>query len=192
MSLLSTATIREATAVIVELGLVDPETPARNLPPEWFDETLDYFGDSTETALPSLLDELGIRYTLDYKTFRGINEAEEGREGWYREELERIAACTRGLITITQVKLVEDEEDSKLTFLCNGRPDHWPVDPGEDEAFEASLTFASYISDLTPDDSPERWCSIDPPDPDYSAEAVFADPQALRQLGERFGVTFTE
>ncbi|WP_328405784.1 hypothetical protein [Nocardia sp. NBC_00403] len=155
-------------------------------------DQLDYFGDTAGTALPSLLDELGIRYTLDYKTFRGINDAGDYRESWYREELERIAACTRGLITITEVQLVSDEEDQKPTFLCNGRPVDRPVHPGDDEAVEASLTFATYISDLTPDDSAERWCDIDPYDPDYSAEAFFADPQALRQLGERFGVTFTD
>jgi hypothetical protein len=193
MGLADAVTVREVTALVVELGLVDPSAPEHHLEQEVLDQTLDYFGDSDRDALLGLLDHLGIRYAFDYKTFRGIDEADDAeREDWYREELQHIASCTRGLITIANVVLHPEGGPHALEFDCNGRRQSWPAYPGEDEDLEAALAFATHTSDLIPDGAPARWCGIEPIDPDCSAELVFGDPAALRRLGERFGVTFAD
>ncbi|WP_141717799.1 hypothetical protein [Nocardia altamirensis] len=188
MGLAAEITVREVARMVVELGLVDPSEPERRMDQEVFDETLEYFGYSDREALLGLLDDLGIRYAYDYKAFRGINRVDDdAREIWYAEELQRIAACTRGLITITNVALRPDS----LEFDCNGNRVSWPVYPGDDEAVEASLVFATYTFGLVAVGSSARWCTVEPVDEDFSAELVFGDPVALGQLGERFGVTFS-
>jgi hypothetical protein len=181
-------TVRQVTDRIVELGLVDAQTPAQALGPEVLDETLDYFGESDHEAVLSLLDHLGIRYSTDYKTFRYPCQSDGAV---YREELDLIAACGRGRLTITDVALVDDANGHHLLrFRCAGQPHEWQIGHGPNEEFEAQLTFATSIGDLVPAGSSARWCSVDPPDPDVGSEAVFGDPEALRQLGARFGLTF--
>jgi hypothetical protein len=125
-------TVREVVDLIVELGLVDPETPAqrtfldRQLLVESFDEPLSYYGHTEQSAVLALLDELGIRYTFDYKTFRGIGESShDERREWYESELRSIAECSRGMVTITDVRLVENGEQWKLVFDSNGVTESW-------------------------------------------------------------------
>ena len=196
----SALTVRQVAERIVELGLVDAQTLAQTLDPEELDRTLDYFGEPDHMAVVGLLDHLGILYSTDYETFDGA--CDHGAEV-YRRELERVAACGRGLLTITDVEVVDvftverfariyAEGDHLLRFRCNGQPHEWPIEhgPREEEA-DAQLTFATRIDGLMPPaGSPARWCSIDPPDPGVGSESVFGDPEALSQLGAQFGLTF--
>ncbi|WP_406277129.1 hypothetical protein OH799_07635 [Nocardia sp. NBC_00881] len=188
----SECTVREVVDMIIELGLVDRSIPAESFEPDVLDEPLSYFGHTAQEAVLSLLSELEIRYWFDYKTFRGIHEADDDeRLEWYREELQSIASCSRGVANITNVRLVENDADWRLQFDCNGETESWPVYPGdEDEAFEAGLVFATHLTGI-PANSPERFCAVDPGDEDVNGEAVFGDPEALNRLGAHFGLTFT-
>lgn len=184
----SALTIRQLVDRIVALGLVEPQVPARELSPRVWDETLDFFGEPDRLAVLGMLDFLGIRYTVDPRTFRGA--CAYGSDV-YREELERMAACGRGLLSIADVELLDTPDgDHLLRFRCNGQPHEWPIGHRPDEAFEAQVAFATFVWDLVPAGSPARWCTVDPPDPDAGPAAVFADPEALRQLGTPFGLTF--
>ncbi|WP_157120138.1 hypothetical protein [Nocardia fusca] len=189
-------TVREVVDLIVELGLVDPETPAqrtflgRQLLVESFDEPLSYYGHTEQSAVLALLDELGIRYTFDYKTFRHIGESShDERREWYESELQSIAECSRGMVTITDVRLVENDEQWKLVFDSNGVTESWPVYPGDGEDLEAALVFATYVTEIHTG-LVEHFCSVNPLDEDVSGEAVFGDPEALNKLGVHFGLTF--
>ncbi|WP_227998868.1 hypothetical protein [Nocardia australiensis] len=188
----SECTIGEVVDLIVELGLVDPSTPGQKLEPDELDEPLSYYGFTAHEAVLALLSELEIRYTLDYKTFRGIGDADhDDRLRWYQDELESIASCTRGLVTVTNVRLVEIDAEWALHFDWNQETISWPVSAGDpDEHFEASLTFASYLSGLAASPS-ERFCDVDPCDEDLNGEAIFGNPEALNRLGARFGLTFS-
>ncbi|WP_330228908.1 hypothetical protein OHA40_22770 [Nocardia sp. NBC_00508] len=184
-------TVREVVDLIVELGLVDQSTAGQTVQPDELDKPLSYYRDAPQQAVLSLLDHLGIRFAFDYKTFRGIEEADDdARLEWYEDVLQSIASCSRGSVTITNVRLVEDDENWELQFDCNGETEAWPVSPGdEDEDVEAAITFATYLPGI-PADSLERFCSVDPPDVDLSGQAVFGDPEALNRLGAHFGLTF--
>ncbi|MFE9574845.1 hypothetical protein ACFYO1_00530 [Nocardia sp. NPDC006044] len=183
-------TVRAVAQRVVELGLVDQSVVAEKLDADILDETLDYFGDD-ELGVLGLLEELGLRYTTEYKMFKGLSVAGEDRLSRYRYELELIASCTQGLLTITEIQLVDGADGGQqLSFRCNGHPQSWPVYPGPDEDLEAQLTFAEYVDTLVPDDSPARWCTPDPSDPDVGSEFVFGDPAALNQLGGAFDLTF--
>lgn len=189
-------TVREVVELIVELGLVAPETPAqrtflgRQLLVESFDEPLSYYGHTEQSAVLALLEELGIRYTFDYKTFRHIGESShDERREWYESELQSIAECSRGMVTITDVRLVENDEQWELLFDSNGVTESWPVYPGDDEDLEASLVFATYVTGIHTGVVEQFW-SVDPLDEDISGEAVFGDLAALGKLGARFGLTF--
>lgn len=183
---------REVVDLIVELGLVDPSTPAQVFVAGELDEPLSYFGHTDQDAVRSLLSELGIRYTFDYKTFRGIGDADhERRLDWYRSELETIAGCARGAVTVSDVRLVDRGDEAwELTFEWNGVTHSWPVSPGdEEEHVEASLTFATYVYGMQA--YPVGcFCFVEPLDEDFSAEAVFGVPTALNRLGRYFGLTF--
>ncbi|MFE7801483.1 hypothetical protein [Nocardia sp. NPDC057440] len=177
-------TVREVADQIVELGLVD----AAVLDPMDLDYTLDDFGATESQAVLVLLDYMKVRYSTEYKTFRHACED----DAWvYREELERIAACGRGLFTITEVELVDTAEgDHLLRFRCNGRPHEWPIAHGPDEEFDAQSIFCWSVGELVPPGSPARWCTVDPGDPDVTSEAFFGDPAALNVLGGPFGLQF--
>ncbi|WP_459547433.1 hypothetical protein [Nocardia sp. X0981] len=187
----SERTVREVVDLMIELGLIDPELPAREpFLAKSLDEPLSYYGDTEHSAVRELLSEVGIRYTFDYKTFRGISGcAEEERRQWYESELRAIADCSRGMVTITDVRLVENDMESELRFESNGITESWPTDPGDDEHFEASLTFATYLTGI-PTGRVEQFCDIEPMDKDISGEAVFGDPRALNRLGAHFGLNF--
>lgn len=185
-------TVREVVDLIVELGIVDQTTVGETLEQDELDKPLSYYGHTPQQAVLSLLDNLGIRFAFDYKTFRGIEEAEDDeRLEWYEDVLQTIASCTKGLVTITNVRLVEDDGDWELRFDCNGETEEWPVSPGdEEEDLDAAITFDSYLPGL-PRDSLEYFCSVEPRDEDSSGQAVFGDPEALNRLGAHFGLTFT-
>ncbi|MGW1739390.1 hypothetical protein ACWCPQ_11325 [Nocardia sp. NPDC001965] len=188
----SAHTTRDVVDLIVELGLVDPEKPEEVFEHGELDEPLNYFGHTDRSAVRSLLSELGIRYTFDYKTFRGIEDcADADRLDWYRSELETVAGCARGAVTIGDVRLVENDDEWELRFEWNGATESWPVYPGdEEESLEASLTFATYVPGMAAYPA-GVFCLVDPMDTDYSGEAVFGVPEALNRLGSRFGLTFT-
>ena len=181
-------TVREVVDRIVELGLVHPSTPGQTLQSDELDEPLSYYGNTPRYALRSLLSELGIRYTFDYETFEGIGEADDERLEWYRAELESIASCTRGSVTVTNVRLVENGTEWELRFDWNGTTKSWPVYPGgESEEIEASLIFATYLHTLG-QGSVERLCPVYPRSDDWAGEAVFGNPEALdRLVGEPVG-----
>ncbi|WP_063057680.1 hypothetical protein [Nocardia sienata] len=192
----SERTVREVVELIIELGLVDPDTPAqrtflgRQLLVESFDEPLSYYGHTEQSAVLALLSELGIRYTFYYKTFRHIGESShDERREWYESELQSIAECSRGMVTITDVRLVENDEKWELLFDSNGVTESWPVYPGDDEEFEAALVFATYVTGIHTG-LVERFRSVEPFDEDLSGEAVFGDPEALDKLGAHFGLAF--
>ncbi|WP_157172386.1 hypothetical protein [Nocardia pneumoniae] len=183
----SSFTVRQVTARIVELGLVAESTVEQGIQADLLDEKLDYFGDSESEAVLYLLDELGIRYTTDYKTFR---DACGGSEV-YREELECVAACTRGLLSITDIELVDDTVGNHvLRFLCNGQPHEWNIAHNDEEDIETQMVFSYGLEDLLPRDSSARWCGVDSDDINFGMQAVFGDPQALSVLAAEFGIKF--
>jgi hypothetical protein len=55
----SSWTVGQVTDRVVELGLIDAQTPAQKLDPDVFHKTLDYFGTPDHRAVLRLLDELG-------------------------------------------------------------------------------------------------------------------------------------
>ncbi len=144
-SLNSETTAREVVNLIVELGLVDQSTPRRTLAPDQLDKPLSYYGQPTQHAVCTLLSYLEIRYTVNHKTFRDIGDRDDAeRLECYRSELETIASHTRGLVTVSNVRLVEADTEWELRFDWNDETMSWPVEPGdEEEAFEATLTFST-------------------------------------------------
>lgn len=187
----SPPSVRHVVDMMIELGLVDADICARqSCLAESLDAPLSDYGKTEQAAILELFSVMEIRYTFDYKTFRGIDEcSDEERREWYESELQAIAACSRGMVTITDVRLVEDDTESELVFEANGFTESWPTDPGEEEDVEAAITFATYISDI-PTGLTEKFCAPDPIDEDVSGEAVFGDPLALNRLGEQFGLSF--
>ncbi len=188
----SERTVGEVVDLIVELGLIDASTPGRALEPDELDKPLSYYGHGVQAAVLHLLGTLGIRYTFDYKTFRGIGEADDDeRLQWYEAELQSIASCSRGLVSITNVRLVENDTESELQFDCNGETESWSVGQpnDEDEEIEAAIAFATCLSGI-PWDSLQCFCAVDPLDENLSGQAVFGDPEALNRLGAHFGLTF--
>lgn len=187
-------TTRAVVDRLVELGLVDASTPGEVFESDQLDRPLTDFGHTEQDAVRTLLGELGIRYSLSYKAFRGIQDADdEERLSRYRRQLGYIAECARGSVTIADVRLVAlAEEDWRLQFDWNGLTHQWPVYPGApDEDFEAGLVFATYLHGMG---APPAgiFCSVDPIDEDSSGEAVFGDPEVLNRFGEPFGLTFGE
>lgn len=188
----STLTIRQVTERVVELGLVDAATVVDALEPAMLDSTLDYFGVPDDRAVLRLLSSLGIWYDVDPDAFRGV--CEDGPQ-LYEEQLRLIADRTRGLITITDVDVVDDEAGGHhvLRFRSDGEPREWRITHDEDEdeeEFDAVMTFSMRIHELVPAGSPARWCTVKIDDGAYGPQAVFGDPEALRQLGAEFGLTF--
>ncbi|WP_067694282.1 hypothetical protein [Nocardia jejuensis] len=184
-------TVREIIDLVVDLGLVDLDSAAQNaLLSDALDDLLDEYGDTEQSAVLEILDALGFRYTLDHKAFSGLSRCSLGeRRERYNAELQMIAACTRGKLIISNVRLVDSDPDSTLQFDCNGIPQSWPVHPGDDEDEEATLTFATNLTTI-PTGTVEQFCSVECSGSDLSAEAVFGDPDVLTQLGEQFGLTF--
>ncbi len=175
----------------VELDLVDAETAVAAVDPQAWDETLDYFGEPDSGGALSLLDTLGIRYTTDYKTFRG-DCTDGGMLETYRYELQLIAGCTRGLLTITNVELADDQDGyHRLRFRCNGEAQEWFIDHSEDERLQTQLVFALDLTDLRPKNSSRLWSYPEPVDEDVASDAVFGDPVALNLFGAPYGLTFT-
>ncbi|RJO78427.1 hypothetical protein D5S18_05945 [Nocardia panacis] len=188
----SEPTVGEVVDLIVELGLIDASTPERTLEPDKRDKPLSYNGHSVQAAVLNLLSTLGIRYTFDYKTFRGIDEADDDeRLRRYEAELQEIASCSRGLVSITNVRLVENDTRWELQFDCNDETESWSVGKpyDEDEDIEAGIAFATCITGI-PWDSVECFCAVDHHDENLSGQAVFGDPEALNRLGAHFGLTF--
>lgn len=167
-------TIREVVDRIVELGLIDASTPGKIWEAAELDKPLSYYGHTPGDALRSLLSELGIRYAFDYERFEGIGETDDdARLEWYRNELESIASCTRGTVTVTNVRLVENSTKWELQFDWNDTTVSWPVYPrGEREEVEASLTFATYLHTLDPG-AAQRFCPCIP-DPTTGPEKPFS------------------
>ncbi|MEJ3748154.1 hypothetical protein WEI85_33320 [Actinomycetes bacterium KLBMP 9797] len=102
-----------------------------------------------------------------------------------------IADRTRGLITITDVDVVDDEAGGHhvLRFRCGGEPREWRITHDEDEdeeEFDAVMTFSMRIHELVPAGSPARWCAVEINDGAYGPQAVFGDPEAMRQPVRRF------
>ncbi|WP_416565930.1 hypothetical protein [Nocardia testacea] len=184
-------TTREVVDLIVELGLVDPSTPDEVFESGVFAGPLSRFGPTDGEAVRSLLGRLGIRYTLGHKAFRGIADLDHvTRLAWYRHELESVAACTRGTVTVTEVQMVEEDGEWELRFDWDGVPEAWPIFPGDDdEEMEAALVFATSVHGLA-GNRLGCLCAVEPTDDNHSVEAVFGDPDALNRLGARFGLTF--
>lgn len=183
-------TVHGVAARIVQLGLVTAETVEQELDSDDLQQPLDFFGQPDSAAVLSMLDTLGIRYTTDYKTFRYA--CDDGSE-LYRDELERIAACTRGLLSITDVELVDDDGGAHvLRFNCNGQSHEWTIPHGDEdeENMDSQMTFSMGIGELVPSSSSARWCGVQSDDLDYGSQNVFGDPEALRLLGQEFGISF--
>jgi len=175
--------VREVVDRVVELGIADEGRVAAKLSPEDLDEPLDHFG-----GVVGLLAQLGVVYSIDYKTFR--HACDDGGAG-YRAELGWIEACTRGLVTITDVALVDDGEgDHLLRFRTNGEPHQWSLPHGPDENLGASLEFTTSMSEFAPAGRPERWCTVEPWELGDDVEFVFGDPAALGRLGAEHGLAF--
>jgi hypothetical protein len=175
--------VGEVVDRIVQLGVVDESTVSDKLDSADLERTLDYFG-----GLLGLLDQLGIVYSVDYKSFR--HACDDDGAG-YREELKWIADCTRGLVTITDIALVDDADgDHLLRFRANGEPHEWSIAHGPDEDFDATLEFTTSMGEFSPAGRPERWCTIEPVEPGGDLRYVFADPAALNRLGAEYGLTF--
>lgn len=184
----SSWTVTDVVARMVDAGLVDAAAAAE-MDADTLEKSLDYYGEPEHVAVLRILDEFGVRYRTDYKTFRGACE----REGvGYRQELEEIGQCGRGLLAITDIEVLDTVEAAHLIrFRCNGRSHEWKIrHTEEDEDFYAQMCLFESLGDLVPIDAPQRWCSVEPEDPDASFDAVFGDPEALQRLGAEFGMTF--
>jgi hypothetical protein len=175
-------TVRQAVDRAVAHGLVDATVQVSGM-----DDDLSYYDEPDNAAAVALLDELGIVYTIDYKTFRGAHEL--GLD-LYRPELERLAGCTRGLLTIADAKLIDEDRFHLLRFRCNGEQQEWRIHHGADEDFYAHLAFTVNLTDLVPAGSPARWCSVELLETGDPAQYAFGEPQALRQFGAEFGLAF--
>ena len=185
----SERSVREIVDLMVELDLVDRDSIAQNtFLTEALDKPLSYYGHTDQSSVRHLLSEVGIRYAFDYKTFRGIDECTpvERRE-WFDSELQSLAACGRGKVTITDVRLIENDAEWELQFDCNGAIESWPVDPGDDdEDIEASLTFATYPTSLFVD-LVERFCFVTPPESKGPASPPAGRPRRRRARAARAG-----
>ncbi|GAA3239844.1 hypothetical protein ACFO1B_09185 [Dactylosporangium siamense] len=183
--------VRQAVGRLIELGLVTADAVAERVSPVVLARTLDYFGRPTRNGALGLLRDLGMTYGMDHKTLQYA--CEDGVEA-YEEEFRSIAAATGGVLTITDVTLVDDEDDHLLQFLCNGVPQTWEIPHVEDddEGLEARLIFATQLRELTADGSPATWCHVESPPDGYGFFAVFAEHELLNQFGAPYGLTFED
>ncbi|MDE1675326.1 hypothetical protein [Nocardia gipuzkoensis] len=191
--MVSQVIVSEVTEQMISLDIIDPVAVTCAMDTRlWaagdLERSLVYFGEPDSVAVLRLIEHLGVRYALDDWTFRGIGKGYftmKGIETLYREELEDIAACTRGRVAIADVQWVDDGQGGHLLeFRCNGEPVRWPI---INDKLKASLTFATLFSYLEPHRGLAGWCRSTPADEGVSA--VFGVPGALDQLGERFGLT---
>jgi hypothetical protein len=180
--------VREAVKRLIGLGLVTADLVALRLTAEELDETLDYYGDSAAEGAVGLLGALGMTYDIDYKTLR--HACAEGIPA-YEEELGYVAAASRGLLTITDVTLVDDDNGHHLLrFRCNTVPHQWKIIHEDKEHMNAQTTFAMGVDDLLAGGSPARWCQPDPLPYGFIYYSAFADPDLLNEYGEPYGLTF--
>jgi hypothetical protein len=61
-----------------------------------------------------------------------------------QEQLKSVAAASCGLLTITDVELLDGDKDAGdehhvLRFRCNGEPHEWLITHGPDEDLDASV-----------------------------------------------------
>lgn len=184
----SSLVVRDVTQLIVELGILDADAVERKLGAEELAEPL---YQPRWMGLLALLDRLGIAYTVSDETFYAP------RTEIFAEQLEKVAAGTRGLLTCTDVELVRAPDADLLRFRCNGSPREWNVGYGsrrdDDEYWlTGHLRFTWMLATLLPEYSRARWCSVHQPEPEYGGYFVLADPEPLQRLGDRFGLTFYE
>jgi hypothetical protein len=176
------ATVGEVIGRLIELELVTAEEVAEELTPDKLAKPLvPPFGATASHAALSLLGRLRMMYHLDHSAF---SDACENGLDEYRREPESIARCSRGLLTISDVTLVEGDDRHLLRFQCNGAPEEWPIPHDEEEAYEAQLVFSTYMRSLVADGSPERWC-LPEQRLDWHNGAIFADPERLNRFGAR-------
>jgi hypothetical protein len=146
-------------------------------------------GDTVYMGVQILLDHLGIVLHYDPDAW---NQVHDRGVKLYQKELGRLSACSRGLVSISDIDLTDDVGDHVLHFHCNGRPRVWKIPHGPNEDYDAFDVYINRIHELVPDQSPERWCWAEAWHPDEGPTFVFGDPHALEQLGVEVGAEYLE
>jgi hypothetical protein len=176
--------VRQAVDRIVELGLASPDMVAKHLA-DYLDLTMaDFGGGATEAkTVTELLVDLGVGFDVHTDDVDHLDG--------YTSALEELAACTGGLFTVTDIELAEDDDGQEvLRFRCNGELVQWPVDHVDDEYLD-TLAFAEHVDEFTdPAASPRRWAVPNVDGERIYYRYVFAEPVALRRLGEEYGIEF--
>jgi hypothetical protein len=104
-------------------------------------------------------------------------------EAGYRQILEAAAACSGGVVVITDVRL----DNGELHWVRNGEPDSWHVDDFEE--YLDHLAVFEFIDRLEPDDD-RVFHSIGQRESGDTSYYVLADPKQAEILAERFGFDF--
>lgn len=170
-------TVRHAVDRAVALGLTSAETAAENIAASELDAPLEDYGDTGAEMLTGVLIDLGIAFEV-------YGDDTDDLEGAYESVLEEIAGCTGGLFAVSDVEL----DDRVLRFKRGDVEVEWWVD---DHAGHLDLMMIfENIDQFTARDSPKRWAYLEPVDGVALNRYVFAEPAALRRLGDEFGVTF--
>lgn len=164
-------TVRDLFDRAVALELVTPERAAATPTYGGLDRPLEEPGDEVADWLVAL----GVGFTVHSGDLDDVAEA-------YADTLQALAACTRGLFTITDVRL----DDGELTFRRNGQPVTWHVDD-----FGDYLDHMPFFEDLDAFEvatSPLRWHEL--PDREVGDDDYwfFAEPTALAALAAEFGL----
>ncbi|MFI6284521.1 hypothetical protein ACIBCM_07150 [Streptomyces sp. NPDC051018] len=138
--------------------------------------------DETELGaedIAEVLEEAGVAVIVPGGDVDDLEES-------YQEILETAAACSGGTVTVSGVKLTEDENgDECLNFLLNGKPTSWPVEHQADGYLD-QLAVWEYIDELEPGADDQR---VFHPIPGGTAEEdvyVLATPEQALALRDAF------
>ncbi|WP_026412731.1 hypothetical protein [Actinomadura oligospora] len=105
----------------------------------------------------------------------------------YREILERAAACS-GEFTVSDVALVEEDDEEFLRFRLNGEPASWPVEHLADDYLD-QLGVWQAIDELAPGgDDPRVFHAITDDDSCTDDIYVLATPDQARALRDDLGL----
>lgn len=185
---MTNANLRQLADRLVELGMLSEEKST---------EVLDWVrghgtpddDENTPLSVPDLvsyLPEFGVAVSIHVDDVDFVDE-------YYSSVFEdEITAVTGGAVVITDVTLLNLEDDYEyLYFLRNGEPMWWSMDHESDDYVD-TLSVAENFGDFAPGgDDPRRFFQHRPEDTiGVDQVYVFATPQQARTLRDEFGIDF--
>lgn len=108
----------------------------------------------------------------------------------YRDVFERLSACTGGAVAITDVELVDgdDEEMERVRMLVNGRDFDWHVEHDDDRDYLDTLSIYEISTVLAPEGDTDTREFIDLLKATGELCFVFTDRAVFSALADELGI----